>query len=95
MPRRQYSRTINAMATKTTTITINREAHRTLKELRRPGETYSDAILNNVRPPAETGEEILQRLKAFQGKNLVDPELMAIVRSGRGRRSPRKIRNAA
>lgn len=76
-----------------TTITISSEAYKRLKEMKNPGESFSDVILENICPPARTCGELLDQLKNIKGP-FVDKELMAQVRSGRGRRSNRKARSA-
>jgi predicted CopG family antitoxin len=77
----------------TTTISISADAHKLLKQLKQPGESYSDVILEYVRPPAETGGELLDRLRHIEPP-IVDRELMTQVRAGRGRRSQRANRHA-
>lgn len=74
-----------------TTITISAEAYERLKRLKNPGESFSDVILENVRPPARTCGELLEQLESIKGP-FVDKELMAQVRSGRGRRLDAKHR---
>jgi predicted CopG family antitoxin len=76
-----------------TTITISSQAYERLKELKNPGESFSDVILENINPPARTCGELLDQLENIKG-TFVDKELMAQVRAGRGRRSNRKTRNA-
>lgn len=78
----------------TTTISINQEAYSRLKRLKKPGESFSDVILNHLYVPAETGEELLERLEEIHPP-IVDHELMKQVRAGCGRRSNRTPCHAA
>lgn len=75
----------------TTTISISAEAHELLKAVRRPGESFSDVIVQHLRPPPETCGRLLAELEAeFDGVPLLTPESRAALRRGRGRRSPRR-----
>ena len=71
------------------TLTINTEAHRRLKKLKTPGDSFSDVILRELPEPWETAGDVLDGLKGMQAPK-ADPELRAAVLAGRGRRSPRK-----
>ena len=77
----------------TTTISVNLEAYNLLKQAKGPGESFSDVIIANLQPPAKSGPELLERIEQIKGP-LIDRELMAKVRAGRGRRSNRKVKNA-
>jgi predicted CopG family antitoxin len=83
---------ISCMASTTTTISLKEEAYRLLKELRQPGETFSDVIIANIRPPARTGREMLERLEELK-RPLIDRELMGKVRASRGRSSHTRARH--
>ena len=78
-----------------TTITVNEKAYRLLKALKRPGDNFSDVILEHIRPPARTAGELLEQTKPFRGKQLIDHDLMAQVAKGPGRRSNRPKFHAA
>jgi predicted CopG family antitoxin len=76
-----------------TTISVNDEAYKLLKEARGKGESFSDVIIEHVRPPAaKTFGELLDRLEKMPPK--LDRELMAKVRAGRGRNPNRRTRRA-
>jgi predicted CopG family antitoxin len=83
----------SCMATTSTTITINAEAYKLLKRLKDPGHSFSDVILEYVRPPARTCGELLERLEFIEAP-IIDREVMKEMRTGRGRRSSRKARGA-
>jgi predicted CopG family antitoxin len=74
-----------------TTITISTDAHERLRNLKEPGDSFSDVILRNVHQPCATAGEMLE---AFKNVELppMNPRRLAQIRSGRGRRSnrPRK-----
>jgi len=76
-----------------TTISLSSEAYGLLKKAKGPGESFSDVIISNFQPPATTGIQMLERLEKIKGP-LIDRELMARVRAGRGRRSNRKTNRA-
>lgn len=71
-----------------TTITISTDAHARLRKLKEPGDSFSDVILRNVHQPCETAGELLE---AFKNVELppMDPRRLALLKSGRGRRSNR------
>jgi hypothetical protein len=71
------------------TLTTNTEAHSRLKELKAPGDSFSDVILRKLPEAWGTAGDVLDGLKRIQVPK-ADPELGAAVLAGRGRRSPRK-----
>lgn len=75
-----------------TTITISTDAHTRLRKLKEPGDSFSDVILRNVHQPCATAGEMLA---VFKNVDLppMNPRRLALLRSGRGRRSnrPRKV----
>jgi predicted CopG family antitoxin len=74
------------MKTPTTTITLNDKAYRILKDLKGPGESFSDVVIAHVRAPANTAAEWLTSIKEFEGANLINEELMKEVERGRKRK---------
>jgi predicted CopG family antitoxin len=75
----------------TVTVSLTAEAHERLKALKEEDETYSDVILRELPQKARTAGELIDMLMS-RPTPAVDPKLMAEVRRGRGRRSPRKPR---
>jgi hypothetical protein len=75
-----------------TTITISTDAHERLRNLKEPGDSFSDVILRNVHQPCETAGELLDAIWPLKLPPM-NPRRLALLRSGRGRRSnrPRKI----
>jgi predicted CopG family antitoxin len=74
-------------------ITISVEAHERLSALKRPGQSFSDVILENVdRPPYETAGELLDSFKEDPVPYNADPTVLAEIKKDRGRRSPRPQR---
>ena len=71
------------------TLTINTEAHRRLKKLKAPGDSFSDVILRELPEPWATAGDVLDGLEKMQIQK-ADPKLRVAVMAGRGRRSPRK-----
>jgi predicted CopG family antitoxin len=77
-----------------TTISVNAEAYKLLKEHKKAGGSFSDVIIEHVRPPAaRTFGELLDRLET-EPPPKIDRKLMAKIRTGRSRPSNRKARPA-
>jgi predicted CopG family antitoxin len=73
-----------------TNITLNEAAYERLKNWKNPGDSFSDVVLRELpEPPAKTAGELLERLKQFEGKKLINEESMRTVEYGRKRRSKR------
>jgi len=72
-----------------TTITLNDDAYTLLKKLKKPGQSFSEVILNHLYPPAANAGELLERLTVFEHTPLVDERRMKLVEQGRKRRSKR------
>ena len=79
----------SCMATTSTTITINADAYKLLKSLKHPGDSFSDVILENLQPPAETCGELLDRLESAPAPK-IDADRLRMLEASRGRRSRRK-----
>jgi hypothetical protein len=61
---------------------------------RRQGQSFSDVIIQNLRPRPQTFGELLDELERdFEGVTLIDPVRMEKVIVGRGRRSKRPPKN--
>lgn len=74
----------------TTTISLTREAYEVLCKLKRDGQSFSEVILENLRPQARTAGELLDQLEHhFEGAKLFNPRRIEQVRADRGRRSHR------
>jgi len=67
---------------------VSVEAHKRLKKLKGPGDSFSDVILRELPNPRDTAGELLDRLEGLQLPK-ADPKLRAAVLAGRGRRSKR------
>ncbi|MGP8201183.1 MAG: antitoxin VapB family protein [Limisphaerales bacterium] len=76
-----------------TTITISTEAHARLRKLKEPGDSFSDVILRTLPQPCATAGEMLE---AFKNVDLppMNNRRLALLHSGRGRRSNRPRRFA-
>lgn len=75
----------------TMTISVTTEAYQTLAGLKRKGQSFSQVIVEHLRPKARTCGELLQELENnFEGVQIFDPELISQVKAGRGRRSLRR-----
>lgn len=72
----------------TITITLTTEAHRRLRKFKRPGQSFSDVIMEFV-PQQSCGELLDQLEKKYAGRRLTDPKLLKAVMEGRGRSSKR------
>ncbi len=71
-------------------ITISVEAHERLSALKKAGQSFSEVILEHVeRPPYQNAGELLDSLREDPVPYKINPELMAEVKKGRGRRSRR------
>jgi predicted CopG family antitoxin len=75
----------------TVTISVTTEAHERLKNLKEEGESFSEVILRELPPKARNDGELLDIIWSRPAP-AADPELMAEVRRGRGRRSNRRKR---
>jgi predicted CopG family antitoxin len=72
-----------------TNINISEPAYQRLKKLKKPGQSFSEVILEHVfPPPCSTAAELLDSLRENPPAP-ADPELMRMVKQGRGRRSNR------
>ena len=74
----------------TTTITLNAKAYKLLKDLKQPGNTFSDVVIEYVRPPARTAGELLKDLEEIEGQPIIDDDLMREVRAGRSQKRSRR-----
>jgi predicted CopG family antitoxin len=73
-----------------TNITLSEAAYERLKKCKEPGESFSDVVLREVpEPPARNAGELLDRLEAFEGQQLLKERQMKQVEYGRKRRSKR------
>ena len=71
-------------------ITISVEAHARLSALKKPGQSFSDVILENVeRPPFQTVGELLDSFREDPIPYKANPVALAELKKGRGRRSSR------
>jgi predicted CopG family antitoxin len=74
-----------------TTITISIEAHTRLRKLKEPGDSFSDVILRTIPQPCATAGDMLEVFKNVELPPM-NPRRLALLRSGRGRRSNRPRR---
>jgi hypothetical protein len=71
-------------------ITISVEAHERLSALKKPGQSFSDVILEHVeKAPYESAGELLDSFREDPVAYKANPVLFAEVKKGRGRRSRR------
>jgi hypothetical protein len=71
-------------------ITISVEAHARLSALKKPGQSFSEVILEHVdRPPYQTAGELLDSFREDPVPYNADPVVLAELKKNRGRRSPR------
>jgi predicted CopG family antitoxin len=78
----------------TTTIGITSEAQEPLKQLRSPGETFSDVVVEHFsrrRSSCEAAGQLLDRLESLPPPQINKKALNAL-RGGRGRRSTRRVK---
>jgi predicted CopG family antitoxin len=73
-----------------TTITLNDPAYARLKNLKRPGQSFSDVVLEHLGPPADTCGELLEVMEQRPAPKGLDVERMDAYLKSRGRRSNRK-----
>lgn len=74
-------------------ITISVEAHARLSALKKPGQSFSDVIMEHVeRPPCETAGELLDSFREDPIPYGADPAVLREIKGSRGRRSPRPAR---
>jgi predicted CopG family antitoxin len=72
-------------------ITISVEAHERLSALKKPGQSFSEVILEHVdRPPCETAGDLLDSFREHPIVNRAEPLIMEEVKANRGRRSTRR-----
>jgi hypothetical protein len=75
-----------------TNINISQPAYQRLKDLKKPGQSFSDVILEHVFPaPCSTAGKLLDSLRENPPAP-ANPELIRRVKEGRGRRSNRPKR---
>lgn len=70
----------------TTTISISELAYSRLKQLKEPGDSFSDVLLRELPQPYKTAGEILDHF-VTHGVPPSDPEGVEAMKQGRGRRS--------
>ncbi|HEV8541548.1 MAG TPA: antitoxin VapB family protein [Verrucomicrobiae bacterium] len=71
-------------------ITISVEAHERLAALKKPGQSFSEVILEHVdRPPCETAGELLDSFREEPVPYKANPMVLQEFKKGRGRRSRR------
>ena len=72
------------------TITIAEQAYERLKKRKEPGESFTDVILRELPPIAETCGEVLESFKTHPAPR-ADRKLRKAMLAGRGRRSKREL----
>lgn len=70
------------------TITIDVEAYNRLKELKEPGDSFTDVLMRELRQPLKTAGEI-EEYYSKHGVPKANPKLRRAMLAGRGRRSKR------
>jgi predicted CopG family antitoxin len=68
------------------TITIDDDVYKTLLELKQPGDSFTKVLRRHVNVPARNNEELLSWHDRHPEPQ-TDPEILKIIRNGRGRRS--------
>ena len=72
-------------------ISLNDRAYAVLTRMKKKGQSYSEVILEHLRPVPDTCEELLAELERdFEGVPITSRERLARLRAERGRRSNRK-----
>lgn len=72
-------------------ITISTEAHERLSSLKKPGQSFSDVIMENVfPPPCKNAGELLDILRE-EPPPYPALEKLDEIEAGRGKRSPRPV----
>lgn len=79
---------LHVLAMATVTISVTTEAHKRLKSLKEGNESFSEVILRELPPKARNAGELLDILMSTP-MPAANPERMAEIRRGRGRRSNR------
>jgi predicted CopG family antitoxin len=76
------------------TVALNSKAYGVLKALKKPNQSFSDVVLENLptQRPTTCGELLDELQRDFAGVHLLDPELTKAMLAGRGRRSNRRKR---
>jgi predicted CopG family antitoxin len=69
-----------------TTISVNEEAYKRLKKAKPPGKSFSDVIIEYVRPSGLTAGDLLNDLEPLRGQPFIDEELMKEVERKRKRK---------
>src|SRR5207244_2879572 len=79
---------INRVCMPSINITISVEAHERLSALKKPGQSFSEVILEHVeRPPYETAGALLDSFREEPVLYKASPAVLAELKKGRGRRS--------
>jgi predicted CopG family antitoxin len=70
-----------------TTITLNQPAYTRLKKLKRPGQSFSEVVLEHLHVPADTAGELLDYLESQPLPRGLNIERMEKALKARKRRS--------
>ena len=71
-------------------ISLNSQAYQVLTRMKKKGQSYSEVILEHLRPVPETCGELLEELERdFEGVPITSLDRLANLHAGRGRRSKR------